>query len=144
MLGGQRAIRHDMTALLRVGGAENRAAHFHGHVMGRLDHAERAAMAGATLDHIDRRVRESVFSISAAFGPIFWARAWQARCTVTPSGNGDRPSGKPVFLGHVDHIFVDVEDVVGDAVSRLHCPGTISAHSNFSIRPQEAVSATMS
>ena len=37
-------------------------------------------------------------SISAAFGPMFWARAWQARCTVTPSGSGFRPCGRPSFF----------------------------------------------
>ena len=45
-----------------------------------LEHAEGAAMARAALDHVDRRSGIS-FSISAALGPIFWARAWQARCT---------------------------------------------------------------
>ena len=34
-------------------------------------------------------------SISAALGPMFCARAWQARWTVTPSGSGRIPSGSP-------------------------------------------------
>ena len=36
-------------------------------------------------------------SISAAFCPMFCARAWQASCTVTPPSSGDRPGARPSF-----------------------------------------------
>ena len=40
-------------------------------------------MARAALDH--RRSASGIRrSISAAFWPMFWARAWQAICSVTP------------------------------------------------------------
>ena len=83
------------------------------------------------------------FSISAALGPIFWARAWQARCTRDAFGQRRSARRQALFLRHIHHIFVDVEDMVGHAFDVL-IVGQISAHSNFSISPQDAVSATMS
>ena len=48
-------------------------------------------------------------SISAAFWPMFCARAWQARCSATPPSSGFRPGARPSLLGDVDDIFADVE-----------------------------------
>ena len=99
-------------------------------------------MAGAAFDHIDGRsgMRRS---ISAALGPMFCARAWQARWTVTPSGSGCKPVGQALLLRDHHDIFVDVE---GRPASRFTSAfsGTISGHSNLSISAQDAVSVTMS
>ena len=48
-------------------------------------------------------------SISAAFGPMFCARAWQARCTATPPGERLQAGGEALLLGDVDQIFAGVE-----------------------------------
>ena len=63
-----------------------------------LLHAPGAAMAGAALDHRRSRSAGKRRSISAAFGPMFCARAWQARCTATPPSSGFRPGASPSFL----------------------------------------------
>ncbi len=37
-------------------------------------------------------------NISAAFCPMFWARAWQAMCTVINSGISAMPGARPSFF----------------------------------------------
>ena len=73
-------------------------------------------MAGAALDHLDLGVRAAACSISVAFWPMFWARAWQAMWTVTPPASGFMPAGQPLLaLGDVDDVFGGVEGRPGSA-----------------------------
>ena len=142
MLRRQRAIRHDMAARLRVGGAEHRPAHFHRHVMGGLDHAEGAAMAGAALDHIHRRLGNQPQHLRRLGAHILGAG-------VTGQMHGDAfgqglQAVRQAFLLAMSTTYSSMSKVASATRFTSALSGQISAHSNFSIKPQDAVSATMS
>ena len=83
-------------------------------------------------------------SISAAFWPMFCARAWQAMCTRRRRRERLQ-AGRQAFLpGDVDDVFADVEGRVGQASAPSRSSGRISGHSNFSISAQDGTSATTS
>ena len=82
-------------------------------------------------------------SISAALAPMFWARAWQARCTLTPPSTGSRPGARPSFLA-MSTTYSRESKVACDSRSTAGSLGRISGHSNFSISAQDGVSATTS
>ena len=67
-----------MAPRLRRHGAHRGLSDFHCDRERLLHDAERAAMARTPLDHVDGRLGNEA-SISAALGPMFWARAWHAR-----------------------------------------------------------------
>ena len=54
-----------------------------------------AAMAAAALDHRDAASWGSGAASRRPSAPMFWARAWQARCRLMPPSTGARPSASP-------------------------------------------------
>ena len=64
-----------------------------------LRHGDRFLAVGAhpALDHSDPRLGNEAQHLGR-LGPMFWARAWQARCTLTPPSSGSRPGARPSFL----------------------------------------------
>ena len=66
-------------------------------------------------------------SISAALGPMFCARAWQARCTVTPSGSGFSPAGRPSFFAMSTTYSSMSKVVCRDALHVFDCPARSAA-----------------
>ncbi|HWI26997.1 MAG TPA: hypothetical protein VN668_08490 [Stellaceae bacterium] len=82
-------------------------------------------------------------SISAALAPMFCARAWQARCKLTPPESFSSPGASPSFLA-MSTMYSLMSKV---ACARRFTPtssGRISGHSNFSISAQDGTSATTS
>jgi hypothetical protein len=82
-------------------------------------------------------------SISAPFGPMFCARAWQARWMATPPASGCSPSARPCFFA-ISTTYSATSYVASDKRFTSAFSGSISGHSNFSISAQEGTSATMS
>ena len=58
-------------------------------------------------------------SISAALAPMFCARAWQARCRVTPPGQCCQSGRQALLLRDVDHVLADVEGRLREALHAL-------------------------
>ena len=82
-------------------------------------------------------------SISVAFWPMFWARAWQAMCSVTPPPSGSSPGASP-SLRAISTMYSATSNVASDNFLTAGSSGTISGHSNLSISAQDGTSATMS
>ena len=82
-------------------------------------------------------------SISAAFCPIFWARAWQARWTVTPPSSGVIPGASP-SLRAMSTRYSLTSKVAAASFLTAASSGKISGHSNLNINAQDGTSATMS